>query len=492
MSILTVHWGDEDRILSAQDGQNLLELLAANEIAVYAPCEGNGSCHKCRVTIRGKGGAEEVLACRTMVTGDSEVWVPRVFGNGLTEYNTGSWCGGAHGIGAAVDIGTTTVAAALVDCETGQTIGTRAVLNPQQVCGADVISRIHACAQGKLELQTGLIRKAIAALLAALCEAHGIRRLANVTVCGNTTMQHLFCGVDPTPIGVAPFTPVFTRMRQYAGKELGIPAERVFVLPAASGYIGSDVVCGILAQELNRGGIRLLADLGTNGELALYNGKTLLCTSTAAGPALEGANIECGIGGVPGAICGVAMKNDALLLQTIDGKAPVGICGSGLVDAIALLLECGILDENGSFDTDCDHPLTGHLREDRFMLTDGIWVSQKDVRQFQLAKAAIHAGILTLCTCGEVNPTDVDALCIAGGLGFYLRQESALRVGLIPRGFSGKIRSVGNSGLAGAVQCLQPESRSIAAEIAEHIRVCELSARADFTECFVDSMSFES
>lgn len=492
MSRLTVHWGDEDRILTAQDGQNLLELLAANEITVYAPCEGNGSCHKCRVTIRGQGGTEETLACRTVVEGDCEVWVPRVFGNGLTEYDTGAWRGGARGIGAAVDIGTTTVAAALVDCETGQTIGTRAVLNPQQVCGADVISRIHACAQGKLELQTGLIRKAVASLLTDLCAAHGIRHLENVTVCGNTTMQHLFCGVDPTPIGVAPFTPVFTRMRQYAGGELGIPAENVYVLPSASGYIGSDIVCGVLTQVWNRDGIRLLADLGTNGELALYNGRTLLCTSTAAGPALEGANIECGIGGVPGAICGVTVQNDALLLQTIDGKAPVGICGSGLVDIIALLLECGILDESGSFDPDCDHPLTGRLHEDRFLLTEEIWVSQKDIRQFQLAKAAIHAGILTLCACGEVLPADVDALCIAGGLGFYLRQESALRAGLIPGGFSGRIRSVGNSGLAGAVRCLQPESRRVAANIAEHIRVCELSARADFTERFVDSMSFEA
>lgn len=492
MSNLTVHWGDETRLLTTRDGQNLLELLAGAGISVYAPCKGNGSCHKCRVTYRSQGRTESVLACQTTVAGDGEVWVPRVSGGGLTEYEAGAWQDGAQGIGAAVDIGTTTVAAALVDCASGQTIGTQAMLNPQQVCGADVISRICACGEGKLALQTGLIREAVASLLRALCSQYGIVCLENVTVCGNTTMLHLFCGVDPTPIGTAPFTPVFTQMRQYAGAEIGIPADTVYVLPSASGYIGSDIVCGILAQQWDHNGIRLLADLGTNGELALCKGDALLCASTAAGPALEGANIECGIGGIPGAICGVTLEHGALEMRTIDGKPPVGICGSGLVDIIALLVELGILDESGCFDPECGHPLASRLEEDRFLLTDKIWVSQKDIRQFQLAKAAIHAGILTLCGCAGVDPADVDTLCIAGGLGFYLRQESALGVGLIPRAFSGKLRSVGNSGLAGAVRCLLPEGRKAATETAERIRVCELSGRSDFAEQFVESMSFDA
>lgn len=250
--------------------------------------------------------------------------MPRVTGGGLTEYAPNRWEAGLSGAGAAVDIGTTTVAVALIAMDTGKTLASRAILNPQQVCGADVISRIAACGEGKLELQTRLIRKAVAGLLEELCRAQGMTGLQAATVCGNTTMLHLFCGVDPTPIGTAPSTPVFTEMKTYAGAELGLPAERVYVLPSASWYIGSDIACGIVSQGLDKGEPALLADLGTNGELALFTGERLICASTAACPALEGANIECGTGGVPGAICGVAWEHGQLKLRTIDGLPPHG------------------------------------------------------------------------------------------------------------------------------------------------------------------------
>lgn len=487
---LTVHWGEEVRVLRGEPGQNLLDLLAQNEIILSAPCKGNGSCKKCRVRYRSASRTEEVLACQTLVEEDAELWVPLVRGGGLTDYQA-QWQGTGFGIGAALDIGTTTVAAVLVDCASGKSLDSGAVLNPQQACGSDVISRIAACAEGKLELQTGLIRKAAASLLEELCRRNGIGPLNALTLCGNTTMLHLFCGVDPSPIGQAPFTPVFTRMRTYSGSQLGLPAETVYVLPSASGYIGSDIVCGILSQRLDQGGVRLLADLGTNGELALYTGTSLACTSTAAGPALEGANIECGTGGIPGAVCSVSLSGEELVLHTVEEKPPLGICGSGLVDLIALLLDAGLIDESGGFAEDCPHPLARRLRDGRFLLTDTLWLSQKDIRQFQLAKAAVHAGILSLCGYAGIDPSSVEELLIAGGLGFYLHRDSALRTGLIPEEFAGKIRSVGNSGLAGAALCLLPENRERAAAAAESLEICELNSDPDFMERFVDGMSFD-
>lgn len=487
MSTLTIHWGETLLTVPAEPGQNLLEVLAKNEIPVYAPCKGNGACKKCRVTWKTGEGTAQVLACETRLEGDGEVWVPRVTGGGLTEYAPNRWEAGLSGTGAAVDIGTTTVAVALIALDTGKTLASRAILNPQQVCGADVISRIAACGEGKLELQTRLIRKAVAGLLEELCRAQGVTGLQAATVCGNTTMLHLFCGVDPTPIGTAPFTPVFTEMKTYAGAELGLPAERVYVLPSASGYIGSDIVCGIVSQGLDKGEPALLADLGTNGELALFTGERLICASTAAGPALEGANIECGTGGVPGAICGVAWEHGQLKLRTIGDLPPTGICGSGLVDLIALLLKREVIDESGSFQGD-----DPHLRGGRYWLTDQVWLSQKDVRQFQLAKAAISAGIETLCRYGGLAPEKIKTLLIAGGLGFYLREDSALETGLIPGAFGGKLRVVGNSGLAGAVACLGPAARQAAGETARTIQICELSSSPDLSDRFIDGMSFEN
>lgn len=490
MMTLRVHFGEKTTTLHAEAGENLLSVLARNEITVYAPCKGSGKCKKCLVKIKTGDTVQEVLSCQTAVTQDAEVWVPQVSGGGLTEFEAAAWPAGLSGVGAAVDIGTTTVAATLIDLSNGASLGRLATLNPQHVCGSDVISRISACSEGKLELQKTLIRKTIAEMLQTLCKKRGIEKLETVTVCGNTTMAHLFCGVDPTPIGVFPFTPAFTATQTLDGSKPGFPAQTVYMLPSASGYIGSDIVCGIVAKGMDRGEACLLADLGTNGELALFDGKKLFASSTAAGPALEGANIECGIGGIGGAICAARLDGGELHLRTIDDLPAIGICGSGLVDLIALLLEAGIIDETGAFDEDCGHPLASRIDDDRFLLTDKIYLSQKDVRQYQLAKAAISAGILTLCDYAKISPADIPTLCIAGGLGFYLCAESAMRTGLIPPEFAGKIRVIGNSGLAGTVRCLLPTERERAQRIADEIEICELNNCAGFSDRFVDGMCF--
>lgn len=487
MYCVTVHDQNTTHALPAQEGQNLLDLLRSHGFPISAPCGGKGSCGKCRVTL---AGGTQVLACGTYVNADLEIRLPSFEGSGLTEFAQQKIAQGGSYIGAALDIGTTTLAAALTDCATGKVLATEATLNPQQVCGADVISRIVACGEGKLELQARLVREASAKLLRKLMKKTGVTQVEYLTVCANTTMLHIFCGEDPTPIGSAPYTPVFTEMRTYSGEALDLPVNRVYVLPSASGYIGADVICGVLTLDAQPGPW-LLTDLGTNGELALCRDGGILCASTAAGPALEGANIECGLGGVPGAISAVTWENDSLNIRTIGDRPAAGICGSGLVDLIALLVRHGVIDETGCFDDFCEHPLAQKLDDDRFYLTDAIWLSQKDVRQFQLAKAAIHAGITTLCASAGLSPREVSSLYIAGGLGFYLREESALAAGLIPAGFAGKIQALGNSALAGALRCLETKERDRACRTAGAAQICELNGRGDFTQNFVDAMSFE-
>lgn len=487
MYSVTVHYADNTLALPAKEGQNLLELLRSHDLPVSAPCGGKGACKKCWAELADQS---RILTCSTTVDRDMEIWLPRFEGGGLTEFSHQNHRTGGAYFGAALDIGTTTLAAALTDCATGKVLATEATLNPQQVCGADVISRIAACGEGKLELQSRLVRAAAAKLLHKLMEKTGVAGIEYLTVCANTTMLHIFCGEDPTSIGTAPYTPVFTEMRTYPGVGLGLPARQVHVLPSASGYIGADVICGILTLD-QANGPWLLADLGTNGELALNIDGKILCASTAAGPALEGANIECGLGGVPGAICAAAWENGALTLRTIDSEPAAGICGSGLVDLIALLVSTGVIDETGCFDDLCQHPLARKLDDDRFYLTDTIYLSQKDVRQFQLAKAAIHAGITTLCASAGLSPAEVGKLYIAGGLGFYLREQSALTAGLIPGEFAGKIQALGNSALAGALRCMDLEERERSCRIAGAAQICELNGREDFTQNFIDAMSFE-
>lgn len=492
MHTLTVYWADSVYSIPAEHGQSLLALLTKAEITVYAPCNGRGVCRKCRVAYRSGGVTKQVLACQTTITEDAEIWISHVSGSGLTAFEKIHWPDTGSGIGAAVDIGTTTVAAALVDCGNGQVLASGAKLNPQHVCGSDVISRIAACGKGMLPLLTNLIRKTVDSLVQGLCQKHGITKPEILTVSGNTTMLHLFCGVDPMPIGIAPFVPPFTEMKVFSGNELNITANTVFALPSASGYIGSDVVCGILATQLKNSGVSLLVDLGTNGEFALYNGKQLFCTSAAVGPALEGANISCGIGGIPGAICSVAHENGIFSWKTIEDQPPIGICGSGLVDLMALLLDTGIVDEGGRFCENSSHPLAEErLRDGRFMLTDQIWLSQEDVRQFQLAKAAVIAGIITLCDYAGVCVENVENIFLTGGLGYYIPYKSALRTGLIPKCFSGKLTSVGNSSLAGAIACLLPIIREEAIEIAQAIEICNLQNTAKFSDMFLDSLCFE-
>ena len=479
----------------ALPGERLLDILAHGNILITAPCGGKGSCGKCKIKVL-QGSVDNaekdengyVSACKAILKEDITVYVENQEATGLTQFLEGQILGENVGFGIALDIGTTTIAACLIDLKSGKTLKKISSLNPQSVCGADVLSRIKACSDGKLELLQRLIMDETKRIILQLAPNE---KISELYVGANTTMLHLFLGVDPTAIGVYPFTPAFTCERNFTGKELGLPVERVKLLPSASAYVGSDVTVGVLSC-LNYGGNNaLFVDMGTNGEIALsYNGQ-IYATSTAAGPAFEGACIECGMGGVSGAIDKVFVKEGNLEFTTIDNALPIGICGSGLIDLMAFLKKEQIIDETGAFDDLSSSRFLSQLKEDKFYITDDIYLSQKDIRQFQLAKSAISAGMETLLLENDVKPEEIDKVFVAGGLGYFMNVQNACEVGLLPKYLKDKAIAVGNSCLSGIKLCLlQQNQLDKVNEIAKFMKIIELSFSKVFQDKYVENMMF--
>jgi len=417
---------------------------------------------------------------------------------------------GERAFGVGVDIGTTTVVCYLVDLATGERLGARSALNAQRVFGADVISRIAAASEGEDGLES--LRRAIAGQLAGLMERlvidQGARTedIASIVVAGNTTMLHLLSGVPPDAIARAPFAPAFLRRRETRAAELGLVGHRAcaaILLPGVSGYVGADIVSGMAAVGMaETAGPSLFLDLGTNGEIALGGPDGILCCATAAGPAFEGAGIEMGSAGVDGAIDSVWLEDGEIRCTTIGGRSAAGICGSGLVDAIAAFLDCGLVDDTGRV-LDADEagalpPAIAAAREGegnavRIYLdrAAGVYLSQADIRAAQLAKAAVAAGIASLVASAGIAMDDIVRLWLAGGFGSFIDLRSASRIGLLPCALREKVIVAGNTAGAGAVAACLSRSRL---EECDRVRsLCsylELSSRPDFNDHFIENMMF--
>jgi uncharacterized 2Fe-2S/4Fe-4S cluster protein (DUF4445 family) len=318
-------------------------------------------------------------------------------------------------------------------------------------------------------------------------------------------MLHLFANEDPSAMGEIPFTPKFLEARIYKGADLQLSADTVQLMPGISAFVGGDIVSDLAALDiLGKKDKCLLVDIGTNGEMALWTGGKLLCTSTAAGPALEGAEISCGMGALPGAIDKIAAgENGALSFTTIGGAPPRGLCGCGLVDAVAAMLKTGALDETGLLADDCEGGFTIYdpARQGAECgcgvgakaAGKKVSVSGKDVRQYQLAKSAIVSGIRLLCAAAGVGLAELETVFIAGGLGFFINIENAIATGLLPPEFRGKTAVCGNLSLRGAAQCLKSGAEFLArcAEIAAKSETYELASDPHFMEAFAENMLFE-
>jgi len=563
---MKIRFRDGSTVCSAGPGEPVLPACARGGFILSAPCGGRGRCGKCRVRLlegRVSGDAPDaegfVRACQAVPVTDITIELPaenlssfhadyaEISGAGTgpaKPWSAGSRAGppesGAPGpacsavsrAGIALDIGTTTVSARLVDLDTSRVLDTVSELNDQRVFGADVISRIGAARNGKTHELFQLINHQTERIIRILKERRGLSKIERLSVSGNTTMLHLFLNVDPSGLGELPFTPVFLEEREIKGALLSLPVEQVNVLPSISAFIGSDV-CAALAvlDVLNIPDPCLLIDIGTNGEMALVNRGNILCCSTAAGPAFEGAEISCGAGGIAGAISAVELatgadsgqsgglpatgcselpvvvaesragqkpdshgdspaagriplpagNRPAFTVSTIGNAPPLGICGSGLIDAVAIMLKLGIIDETGA--------MTGLERE--FFLAPGISISARDVRQFQLAKSAILSGIRILCKNAGLGLADVKNVFIAGGFGFFINKKNAVVSGIFPEEFLDSITVSGNLSLEGAAALLsEKDFMERCRQIKARCSIIDLAADPCFADEFTENMLF--
>ncbi|MGO8691246.1 MAG: ASKHA domain-containing protein [Thermoguttaceae bacterium] len=418
----------------------------------------------------------------------------------------------------AVDVGTTTLAAALLDANSGRDLAVAARLNPQTRFGDDVVSRIlrtRTDSDGLRQLQAA-ITAAVDEMIGELCRAADVPReqVYEITVAGNTTMQQLFCGLDPGALGEMPFVPVAGRSLLAPAVELGLhvhPRGRVWVLPVIGGFVGGDTVAGVLATGLAEAQQpTLFVDIGTNGELVLVSEGRLSAASTAAGPAFEGARIMHGMRGTAGAIEKVLLVDGELRINVIGDVPPAGLCGSALIDAAAELLRHGILSPQGRMALPGELPAGVPpdlarrivLYENQPALelaaageTAGggpILLTQRDLRELQLATGAIRAGITLLLRRHGLKPCELDRVLVGGGFGNFIRRSNAQRIGLLPwRLEHRRIRYQGNTSLAGArLAAVSRRARAAADELARRIEHVDLSRDPDFATTFADAMIF--
>ncbi|SFR03847.1 ASKHA domain-containing protein [Desulfoscipio geothermicus] len=417
--------------------------------------------------------------------------------------------------GVAVDLGTTSIVASLLDLNTGKQLSTASATNRQNIYGADVISRITYCMENKggLEKLHAMVVEVINGLIDELCNINGITStdIYQVTVVGNTTMTHLFTKLDPSNLALSPFIPVTTRRMVLEARDLGLhaaPHAQVHVLPNIAGFLGSDTVSVVLATGIHRdGGTKLVIDIGTNGEIVLAGRGEIVACSTAAGPAFEGAQIEYGMRAAEGAIEEVIIGED-VEIKTIGGYAARGICGSGLLDAVAGMIAAGIIDASGKIiaPEEASH-LPPQLQkrlgkgdggkyfvlatEEETTIKGPVLITQKDIRELQLAKGAIKAGIQILLADQEIEPGELDKILLAGTFGNYIKKESVITIGLLPSIAPEKIEFVGNAAGMGAQMALISENLRMEADrIAERIRHVELASHKDFHNQFIEALYF--
>jgi len=425
-------------------------------------------------------------------------------GEHLVAVEPGDTTGECYGV--AFDVGTTTLVGTLMNLRTGMAASVLSTLNGQAPFGADVISRISHGMNGPgaiQELQEAVVTT-MNTILDELYRESGVlpAQTYEAVVVGNVTMLHLLLGIDPTPLSMSPFTPAFMDQLSVEARELGLrihPHGYVQTLPALGAYVGADIVAGVLATGIVREDkLRVFVDVGTNGEIVLGTAQRALATAAPAGPAFEGSQIKCGMRATVGAIEGVQL-GDRVELQVIGGDVPAeGICGSGLVDAVAQLLLAGLLDHSGRLRTRGDvagHPLADRLIEidgvRAFLLADGVYLTQRDIRELQFAKGSIATGIKVLMDILGVKAADLDQVLLGGSFGSYLNPESAKIIGLVPPVDVDRIIAVGNSAGEGAkIALLSYRERQVAFELPSRIEYVELSGRSDFNDSFVSVLGF--
>ena len=450
----------------AAPGERLSDLLLRAGKYLPMPCGGRGTCGKCLVTVNGA----PALACRTVADTGLTVQLPPPE---TVVSETGAEETGGEGSGPAalaLDIGTTTLALALVSLREGRAVRTVTRVNPQRAFGADVMSRIGWCMAHGPAAPHAALAEAVNGMLAELAAPPGLPLYA----AGNTTMLHLFFGADPSGMGAAPYTPAFLASKTDSGESLGLNGvETAASLPCAAAFVGADLTAGLFyVGPPPAGKYRLLVDLGTNAEVVLFSREGALCTAAAAGPCFEGANISCGMSASPGAICAWSAAG----YETVGGRPAAGLCGTGLVDAVAALIADGTIDE------------TGYMECGRFALAPGVELTQADVRQYQLAKSAVCSAVQALMERQGVGFDAIDALYLSGGFSSKIDIGHAAGTGLFPPELREKCVALHNTSLLGTVK--YAAERPDLADVTARTRYVDLAADPVFSALFIEKMTF--
>lgn len=389
--------------------------------------------------------------------------------------------------GIAIDLGTTTLALALVDLPTGKILKKHTANNPQRSYGADVVSRIKASVEGKSSTLSRMIREELLKGIHFLANNQKIKltSIRQIIISGNTTMIHLIMEYPCDGLGSYPYIPVnLGLINTYTDDIFGIDEKiPIMILPGISVYIGGDIAAGLFACGIHlKEKPCLFIDLGTNGEIVLGNNERILVTSTAAGPAFEGGNISCGVGSIPGAIYYVSFENGMLSYKTIDNEPPIGLCGTGVVELVSELLKEGVIDSSGLLADpyfDGGYPIAG------------MKLVQQDIREFQLAKAAIRAGVDVLLKSFNISYEQLDEVYIAGAFGYHLDVEKAVSIGLLPEAVKYRTKAVGNTSLSGAIcAIIDSEAKNKIENIISYAEEIHLSNSDDFNNLFIKYLSF--
>lgn len=511
--------------LEMKEGDTIMQAAKRCGIYIDAPCGGNGSCKKCVVQIKIQGEKKNVCACQTVVTEHMEIWIPKKETHKILlegwkkeiqwnpvlteeERKVGAYM-------AAIDIGTTTLAGYLINGNTGEVAAKASLLNPQTAYGADIMERCRYSLQHGIKQLKEAVLGGINEILFLLSQEAGIElnEIMAFSVAGNPCMNHIFGEFSLQSLVEVPYRPAFYHsIKDRASKyHLNINKNAlVLLLPNIGGFVGSDTVMAMLCADFDNTDCNVfLIDIGTNGEMAVGNRHKRIACSTAAGPAFEGVNIACGMRGANGAIDHVSMVNGQLSISTIGGEKPIGICGSGLIDVVALMVTYGFVDCTGRIaeKNELTH-LEAKKNQHRIYETNGekafllvspkvtgngreIYISQQDIRELQLAKGAILAGIHTLLRKMELEEQQVEKVYLAGAFGFYLTKENACKIGMIPKAWKDKILLLGNGAGEGAKEVLINKEHLYRSErLAKETEFLELASSDEFQKEFMKCMDF--
>ncbi len=526
MSHVIFHRPEGTVVIEAHDGQSLYDALSQSNAAGHfdAPCAGRGQCGRCLVRASGALSFSDdtrredglYLACKTTLLGDCEVWPIRTVGairtaDAVTATDDVSLARpdcAPDALGVAVDIGTTTVASFLYRLCDGLRLGAMTQENAGRTMGADVITRMQWVSERDGGRQMAdVMRTQLRQMSAALCSQAGAngRAVTEYAICGNTVMLHLLCGAPVRELMQLPFAPADCFGRSIPAETLqldGAPGAVAYLSPIISAFVGGDTTSALLATQLYAAQEpSFLMDIGTNGELALCHNGQVLCCATASGPAFEGGGLCCGLPGLPGAVDHVFLRENVLTYTTIDQLPPLGLCGSGLLDALSVMLEMGAVDETGRLLAPdeapaCAHPHLGEENGDAVFYIDKpahVYVSSGDVRHLQLAKGAMAAGVDTLLAEAGLAIADVKNVCLAGGFGTFLRADSAATIGLLPHAWVPVVTSGGNAAGQGVCRLLlSPSLRDEAAALSVRCRTVDLATHPVFQRAFMERIGFEN